>query len=115
METMSTRDVAYYLDCSLETVLNFARTGLLPGIRKGKKGRWRWEFRFEDVKALKDKYEGLDFDRLFKDLEMKTLLANKELLSLTTGRMSAYAKQRAKEIVNDVRQKVELEKPKGRS
>jgi len=114
VEKMSTRDVAYFLDCMPETVSNFARKGLLAGEKKGKKGRWRWEFAVKDVQAFKEKYGELDYDDLVNELKYERILDNKEIMKLTSGRMSPENRKKADQLIKGIKEGICQELKKGK-
>lgn len=52
---LNSKDVARILDLSPDTVNEFARKSILPGIKKGR----QWRFRRRDIASFKRQLRGL--------------------------------------------------------
>jgi excisionase family DNA binding protein len=53
---LNSREVAFLLDLSPDTVNEFARRSLLPAFKKGR----QWRFRKRDIAAFKRQQKGID-------------------------------------------------------
>ena len=53
---LNSREVAYLLDLSPDTVNEFARKSILPAFKKGR----QWRFRKRDIAAFKRQFQGAD-------------------------------------------------------
>ena len=52
---LNSKDAARILDCSPDTVNEYARKNLLPGIKKGR----QWRFRRRDIASFKRQLRGM--------------------------------------------------------
>jgi excisionase family DNA binding protein len=53
---LNSREVAFLLDLSPDTVVEFARRNIIPAFKKGR----QWRFRQRDIRSVKRQLRGVD-------------------------------------------------------
>ena len=56
---LNSREVAFLLDLSPDTVIEFARRNIIPAFKKGR----QWRFRQRDIRSVKHQLRGVNAPR----------------------------------------------------